>query len=87
MNGVLKGLCGLPDRDWMDMGMKGSANSSTGCRRLLRDLELLLLRMQLSSTSLKLAPRDASFWPWPPSSPLPPSCSRHTRHQPYVRRR
>ncbi len=52
-------LCHSPDSDWMDIGMKGSANSSTGCLRLLRDFVLLLLRMQLSSTSLKLAPRDA----------------------------
>ena len=66
----------------MDMGMKGSAKQSTGGRLLLWDRELLLLRMQLSSTSLKLAPREASLWAWAPGSPPPPpSCASAAQHK------
>lgn len=71
----------------MDMGMKGSVKESTGCRWLLRDREVLLLRMQLSSTSLKLAPRDASFWGWALGSPAsPPSCRSATSSAQAARR-
>ena len=78
MTNLRPGTRDSPDSDWMDMGIKGSASASTGCLRAVREAELLLLRMQVSSTSLKLARREACLRGWPPGSPPAPSCSSTT---------